>query len=705
MKRSLTSHWLDTRTPNEVKEIHRGLAFEEKLHPSDAISDGEIIAEILNQINVDGESIVAAILLIVLDNNGIAPDKIKQSFAVSTTELALEAHRLYQEEKSWLSKLDENLNEETAKSHHMMLLSMMSDVRVVFILLAHQLLRMRKLGDAEPAEQQRVAREARYVFAPLANRLGIAHLKWELEDLAFRYLEPDDYKQIAKSLEEKRIDREQYMERIVTQLSHSIEDVGISAEVSGRPKHIYSIWRKMQKKNLKFSDLYDVRAIRVLVDDLPICYNVLSVVHELWQFIPEEYDDYIAAPKSNHYQSLHTAVIGPEGRTVEIQIRTHEMHEHAELGVAAHWRYKEGGEQDRHTEETVDELRELINDEQAAGKKIQRSRASRIYVLSPKGNVVELPTDGTPLDFAYHIHTEVGNKCRGAKVNGKMVALTTALQSGQTVEIITGKNAKPSRDWLIPHFGYLKSSRSMAKVKHYFKREFRDEHISTGKLQLAKLEPELSLANYTELAHHYNMRNADDLFAAVGRGELGANQVVNHFKSKQQPAADTAAKKLQRLTPKTQKNHKQNDIVIEGIDDVLSALARCCKPMPGEDLQGFITRGRGVSIHRADCINLLNLQSQHPDRIIPVHWGEKLAQNFEVDIEIIALDRSGLLRDVTAVLSNNNINVMAANTYTDKKTQEAKMRLTVEFNEQGKLASLLGKLTNVRGVLEVYRVR
>ncbi|MDX1812661.1 MAG: HD domain-containing protein, partial [Gammaproteobacteria bacterium] len=376
MERSQTNRWIDTLPPDAAREIHRALALEEELLAIKGESDGEIIADILQHIKVDMETIVSAILLVVLCAKPSARDSIQNIFSPAVVTLANEAYSLYQEERTWLSKLDD-LNESTARSHHMMLLSMMHDVRVVFILLAYQLLSLRKIAKSEPEAQRQMAREAKYIFAPLANRLGIGQLKWELEDYAFRYLKPDDYKFIAKSLEEKRVDREQYMERIVTQLRHAIEDAGIKAEVYGRPKHIYSIWRKMQNKHLKFSDLYDVRAVRVLVDDLSSCYNVLSVVHGIWQFIPEEYDDYIAAPKSNNYQSLHTAVIGPEEKTVEIQIRTHEMHEHAEMGVAAHWRYKEGGKTDTHVEDTIDALRGLVDGHSADHNKLDQVSHSK----------------------------------------------------------------------------------------------------------------------------------------------------------------------------------------------------------------------------------------------------------------------------------------------------------------------------------------
>ena len=427
-----------------------------------------------------------------------------------------------------------------------------------------------------------------------------------------------------------------------------------------------------------------------------------SIVHGLWKFIPQEYDDYIAAPKNNNYQSLHTAVIGPGDKVVEIQIRTREMHAHAELGVAAHWRYKEGGKHDESLEQHIESLREALSeDAKADSSKLEHQ--SRIYALSPKGNVVELPAGSTPLDFAYHIHTEVGHKCRGAKVDGKMVALTTALQSGQTVEIITAKNATPSRDWLVSHLGYLKSSRSRAKVKQWFKREFRDEHISAGKNAIAKQVSILPSASALQtLAETFNLGHVDDVYAAVGRGDLGVQQVLNTLKV---PEDEVEPEPLISQKSHARKTSGSNDIVVEGVDEVMSSLARCCKPMAGDSVVGFITKGRGVTIHRADCQNIAEMQRRYPERFVPVNWSGTEARLYEVDIEIHAMDRSGLLRDVTALLSGEDVNVCAANTYTDKKIQQARMRLTIELQSVDQLPAVLAKLLNLRGVFEAIRVK
>jgi len=491
------------------------------------------------------------------------------------------------------------------------------------------------------------------------------------------------------------------MQSIVDELQTKLSDAGLAVEVQGRAKHIFSIWKKMQKKDLKFSDLYDVRAVRIMVEDLSFCYSALSVVHDLWQFIPSEYDDYVAAPKANNYQSLHTAVLGPEGKTVEIQIRTYEMHAYAELGVAAHWRYKEGGKRDKELEEQLESLRDALNQTEAIDVSLQKP--SRIYVLSPKGHVVELPFNATPLDFAYHIHSEVGNRCRGAKVNGKMVPLTFSLLNGQMVEIITAKDAQPSRDWLVQHFGYLKSSRARSKVKSWFKREFREEHIHTGKTSITKqmgVLPSHSVLN--SLSKTFNLHQVDDLYAAIGRGDLGVNQVLNSLKT---PKDKEKEQQLLLKRHERSSNQLKSNLVVEGVDGLMTTLARCCKPFPEDPVVGFITKGRGVTIHREDCSNVAALRERNPQRFVDVIWGGKQTQSYEIDIEVIALDRTGLLRDVMAVLSKYSINVNAVNTFTDKSLQQARMRLTLNIGDPAQLASVLEKLIHLRGIFEARRIK
>ncbi len=701
MKRQSTNQWSENFSHNEIQLIQSALDFSGNKSLSET-SDESQIAEILDHLNVDCETIVAAILLTGLERKAFDQPAMTEVYPASICNLAIQSQSLIRLESSWVDKLQGSLGKNGSSTHHMMLLNMMKDTRAVFIILAYQVLRMHQLAMQTEVEQHRIAKETEQVFAPLANRLGIGQLKWELEDLAFRYLHPAEYKKIAKALEERRVDREQYMDSIVNELQTRLNDAGLEAEVYGRAKHIFSIWKKMQKKDLKFSDLYDVRAVRIMVNDLSSCYSALSIVHDLWQFIPSEYDDYVAAPKANNYQSLHTAVLGPENKTVEIQIRTFEMHAHAELGVAAHWRYKEGGKRDQELEQQLESVRDALSRTEAVDITLQKH--SRIYVLSPKGHVVELPFGATPLDFAFHIHSEVGIKCRGAKVNGKMVPLTSQLLNGQTVEIITAKDARPSRDWLVPHFGYLKSSRARSKVKSWFKREFREEHISMGKTMIMKQLTVLpGNAALKALAETFNLHHIDDLYAAIGRGDLGVNQVLNSLETPEEKLKEEIVP-LQRGHEKSSSQSK-NNLVIEGVDGLMSNLARCCKPFPEDQVVGFITQGRGVTIHREDCSNVATLREQYPQRFVNVSWSGKQSQSYEIDIEVIALDRTGLLRDVMAVLTKYSINVNAVNTFTDKSLQQARMRLTLEINDPEKLASVLVKLINLRGIFEARRIK
>jgi len=701
MKRPSSNHWASSFTPKECKVINKAFSLvEEEAAVDDQCS---IITEVLDHINADAETIAAAVLVTSVIYANLPLSIVEDGFDTTVVALTKESFSLIQKESDWYSEMVDE-GKSISSTHHMMLLSMMNDVRSVFILLSLQVLKLRKFVDRPDKEKQQIAKETQLIFAPLANRLGIGQLKWELEDWAFRFLHPDQYKKIAKALEEKRIDREQYMEDFVNAIKTKLIDEGVKAEVYGRPKHIYSIWAKMQKKNLKFDELFDVRAVRILVKDVETCYSVLSIVHGMWQFISEEYDDYIASPKSNNYQSLHTAVIGPKERTVEIQIRTEDMHSHAELGVAAHWRYKEGGRRDEGLELHLENVRDLLNEEvEERPENIAQVVSPRIYVLSPKGNVVELPRGATPLDFAYEVHSEVGNRCRGAMVNGKMISLTTELKSGETVEIITAKNATPSRDWLIPHLGYIKTNRARSKVRHWFKREFRNEHIQKGKTALAKeAHEQLNNNELNQLAELFNMNNSEDLYAAIGRGELGSNQVLNSLKKDGDEVEEPAIVDFQR--PATKKT-RQSDIVIKGVDELMTQLARCCKPVPGDTIIGYITQGRGVTIHRVDCQNLTHLREKHGDRIIPVSWGGEKVGNYDVDIEIVAMDRSGLLRDVTSVISSVDVNVNGANTHSDRKTHQAKMRLTIEINNLDQLGKVCARLMNLKGVLDVSRIK
>ncbi len=592
-----------------------------------------------------------------------------------------------------------------------MLLAMAQDVRVVLIKLAMRLHALRQLGRAPDAERRRIARETLDIFTPLANRLGIGRIKWEMEDLALRYLDSAVYKQIAAALDERRADRERYIARVMEELRDYLKRAGIRAEISGRVKHIYSIWRKMQRKKLSFQQIFDVRAVRVMVGTVNDCYAALGVVHAHWNHIHQEFDDYIAHPKPNGYQSLHTAVVGPEGRPVEVQIRTHAMHQHAELGVAAHWRYKEGGEGPGDVaERQIAWLRQMLEyrDEDADdGDLLERFKAEafqdRVYAITPKGAIVELPQGATPLDFAYHIHTEVGHRCRGAKVNGRIVPLSYELKNGEQVDVLTAKTGGPSRDWLSPHLGYAKTNRARAKIRQWFFQQDQDKSVSAGR---GALEHEFQRLGIKQLklekvADRLGFPRPDDLFAAIGHGALTTAQVVARIQDLL--PAPPSAKEIPLVARKAKPPESDRDSVrIRGVGHLLSQMAQCCQPAPFEPIAGYITQGRGVTIHRQDCTNFLGLANQHHERVIEVGWGETPA-TYPVDIMIVAYDRSGLLRDITSILANDQVNVLGANTLTDKETSIARMGLTLEITDVVQLSRVLDKIGQLPNVVEAYR--
>ncbi len=593
-----------------------------------------------------------------------------------------------------------------------MLLAMAQDVRVVLIKLAMRLHTLRQLGRGVPAEeQQRIAQETLDVFTPLANRLGIGRLKWEMEDLALRYLDPAVYKQIAAALDERRADRERYIARVMEELRGYLRQAHIGAEVSGRVKHIYSIWRKMQRKKLSFEQIFDVRAMRVMVETVNDCYAALGVVHAHWNHIHREFDDYIAHPKPNGYQSLHTAVVGPEGRAVEVQIRTFTMHQNAELGVAAHWRYKEDDEGPGDTaERQIVWLRQMLeyrDEETDDGDLLDRLKAEafqdRVYAITPKGAIVELPQGATPLDFAYHIHTEVGHRCRGAKVNGRIVPLTYELKNGEQVDVLTAKTGGPSRDWLSPHLGYAKTNRARAKIRQWFIQQDQDKSIVAGRTALEREFQRLGIRHLKleKVAERLGFSKPEDLFAAVGHGALTTAQVV--VKIQDLLPAPPVTKEGQPTARKAKPPESSKDSVrIRGVGSLLTQLAQCCQPAPFEPIAGYITQGRGVTIHRQDCANFLGLASQHHERIIEVGWGETPA-TYPVDIMIVAHDRSGLLRDIASILANDQVNVLGANTLTDKETSIARMGLTLEITDVVQLSRVLDKIGQLPNVVEAYR--
>jgi GTP pyrophosphokinase len=588
---------------------------------------------------------------------------------------------------------------------------MAEDVRVVLIKLSDRLHNMRTLRFLSEQRQRRIARETLEIYAPLANRLGIWQVKWELEDLALRYLDPEAYHQIASLLDGRRIDRERHIDLVKQRLLTAFEEAGIQAEITGRPKHIYSIWRKMRRKNIDFHEIFDVQAVRVLVDSVADCYAVLGLVHGLWHHVPHEFDDYIANPKANNYRSLHTAVIGPEGKAVEVQIRTREMHEHAELGIAAHWRYKEGARYDSGFEQKIAWLRQLLewkDEEPSADEFVDRFKSEsieeRIYVLTPQGNVVDLPAGATALDFAYHIHTDVGHRCRGIKVNGRIVPLSYELKTGQQVEVLTARHAAPSRDWLNPHLGYLKTSRARAKVRHWFRQQDRESNVAAGRQAIERELHRLGLSSsgLDKVADKLNFSDIDGMMAALGGGDLQTGQVVSAvlaLRHTEDESELTFSTPRRRARPRKDKE----SFSVLGVGNLLTTPARCCSPVPNDPIVGYITRGRGVTIHRRDCANILRLREEDRDRLIDVEWGTLPDKVFPVDIQLRAYDRPGLLRDVSELFANERINVTGLNTYTDKTDMIARMELHVEVVDIGQLSKILNRVGQLPNIIEVKR--
>ena len=590
-----------------------------------------------------------------------------------------------------------------------LLLAIIRDLRVVFVLLARQLARMRAAGALPEAERIELARLTRDIHAPLANRLGIWQLKWELEDLAFRYLQPDTYRRIAKLLDERRADREAFIRESLAALRRELDAAGIRAELAGRPKHIYSIWKKMQRKSLEFSDLYDIRAVRVLVDSVADCYGALGVVHALWPHLPGEFDDYIARPKGNDYRSLHTAVIGPHGKTLEVQIRTHEMHRVNELGVAAHWRYKEGGSADSEFEAKIAWMRRLLepkseSEGDLAAELHTELVEDRVYVLTPRGEVVDMPRGATVLDFAYHVHTEVGHRCRGAKVNGRIVPLTFQPHSGDRVEILTAKGAEPSRDWLSAHHGYLNTSRAREKVRAWFRRSAHDANLAAGRAMFERELKRLALAapDLNKLPAHFHLKQLDDVLVALALGEITPGQISRVLQEAETPSTEMTQSSLPVASRHSTLDHSA--LSIEGVGNLLTTLARCCQPLPGDSVRGFVTRGRGVSVHRADCASLARLARRDPDRVIEVEWGKAAAQAYEVDVELHGYDRKGLQKDVTSVISNAGTHIIASSSRVFVRTGEVEMRFTLRVRDFEQLSTLLVRLVALPNVTDARRV-
>ncbi len=683
-------------------------------HRRERIAAALDILETLATLGLDADALCAGVLCVPVAEGCIGAEALAAGFGAGVAALIAGVQRMdalgldpheHTRRHSFANR------QRQGENLRRMLVSMIDDPRVALVKLAERVQALRALGTAnESPGAVQTARAAMDIYAPLAHRLGVGQIKWELEDLAFRHLQPADYRGIAKLLDERRADREQFIAEATARLREALAAAGVKAELSGRPKHLYSIWRKMQRKGIGITEVYDVRALRVLVGSVADCYSTLGIVHGLWRNLPGEFDDYIANPKPNGYRSLHTAVIGDGGRVLEVQIRTADMHQEAELGICAHWLYKsgEGPPAGRDYEDKIGWLRQVLGwgGELDAGELISEHLrrevgAERVYVLTPDGHVVDLPAGATPVDFAYQVHSELGHRCRGARVDGRIVSLDYTLSTGERVEIIRGRNAAPNRDWLRAGNEFVHTARARSKIRHWFREQDREGLVAAGR---ALLERELRRVALTPpqlpaLARGLGFASVDDLLASLGSGETGAGQVLAFLAPEEQglPAvalepARAAARKRARAA-----------VAVEGIDNLMTSFAGCCKPLPGEAIAGFITGGRGVSVHRRDCSKLQRLAAENPARIIDVHWQDAQPRTHAVDLRVVAHDRAGLLKDLVTLLGNERVNVLDLGSTVDRARQHATVRLTIEIASLEALGRILEKLGRVGGVIAVRR--
>jgi len=687
-----------------------------------ALLTGMEMTQILVELQQDQETLVAGVLYRSVREGKLSVERVRKEFGSPISKLidgvlqmaAIGSRKNPRSEESVLGSGFAQVD-----NIRKMLVAMIDDVRVALIKIAERTCAIRAVKEGSRRKRYLVAREVFDIYAPLAHRLGIGHIKWELEDLSFRYLKPNDYKHIAQLLDEKRLDRQDFIKYVVNLLESKLGEVNIDGEVNGRAKHIYSIWRKMQRKNIDFSQVYDVRAVRILVPEIRDCYTVLGIVHGLWRNIPHEFDDYIASPKPNGYRSLHTAVFGPEGKVLEIQIRTFEMHEEAELGVCAHHLYK-GTDTKTSSDAYEDKIawlrqvlewHEDLGESEGFGDMLRADIVQdRLYVFTPDGHVIDLPNGATPVDFAYRVHTEVGHRCRGAKVNGRIVSLTTKLRTGDQVTILTDSEERPRRDWLNPNLGYVTTSRARAKVAHWFKEQDKDKNADAGRKIVDREFKRLALDQediiIEKVADAVNYKTAEDMFAALGAGDIRLSQIIAGAQRQVQRPVEHD-EQLDLALPGTATESRKGDsgIRIQGVGNLMTNIATCCQPVPGDPIAGYITQGRGVSIHREDCRNLLELRQREPGRLLEVDWGEEGETTYPVDIAIESFDRPGLLRDIMILLAEERLNVMAAHTLTDKSSNTAKLSITIEIARLDLLGKIMDKINQVPNVIDVRRQR
>jgi GTP pyrophosphokinase len=724
-------HWLAQVAPRYDADARRRLVDAGELllrcQGTEPLETGETLArhrlataDILFGLRMDAETLCAALLQSCAGRAGVDAAAITERFGAGVARMTNDLARIeqltrveYVAEGGKRAARNRLAHEENLRR---MLLGVAEDVRVVLIVLADRLHLMRRSKHLPRERQLELADETRRVFAPLANRLGVWHIKWELEDLALRAAEPERYMRIAKALAERRDERQRYIAQVVDTLRAELARAGVAAEVTGRPKHIYSIARKMQRKGVDIDQIFDLRAVRILVDDVPACYSALGVVHGLWAHIPSEFDDYIATPKGNRYQSLHTAVLGPEDKPLEVQIRTHAMHEHAEYGVAAHWAYKEAKGHDPEFQRRLVWMRNWLEhagegapDAQTVEQLKSDLSSASIYVLTPQAKVVELPQGATPLDFAYAIHSEIGHRCRGARVDGRMVPLTYRLKSGETVEILTQKNAQPSRDWLSTHHGYMVTSRARNRVRQWFKQQDFDRHLADGRVALDRELTRLGIdaaPQWDKLAERFNLKTGDDLLAALGRGDLAVGQVARQVGEPRAERRETGDEPTPRSAAPTRESPTRSAVVVEGVGDLMTQMAACCRPVPYDKLIGYVSVGRGVIVHRRNCREILNLPAAERARLVDVSWAEQPAEaGYAVALVLAAADRKGLLRDISATLADADANVLGSDTQTDPGNDIAHMHFMVQVTDAAHLERIMARLKQLPDMLSVARAQ
>ncbi|HBG75315.1 MAG: (p)ppGpp synthetase [Chloroflexi bacterium GWB2_49_20] len=712
----------------ERELVQRAYKTAEKSHEGQKRASGEpyinhclAVASILVEMGMPSDVIAAGLLHDTVEDTLISLDDVRRDFGDTVANLVDGVTKLthlprvsragedfLSEKQSSIAETETNIrnrkHELTIETLRKTFLAMGEDVRVILIKLADRLHNMRTLGFFPEKKRKRIAQETLDIFAPLANRLGIWQIKWELEDLAFRYAQPEKYKEIAEQLSERRENRESQVQQIVENLTHILAENNIKVEISGRPKHIYSIYKKMVEKGKPFELVRDIRAVRIIVSDVPACYSTLGIIHTHWRPIPNEFDDYIAAPKDNFYQSLHTVVIYDDGKPVEVQIRTQEMDQSAEFGIAAHWRYKEGGQPAKY-DERINWLRKMMEwrtDVDDAQEFVDSMKTDvfkdRVYVFTPRGDIIDLPAGSTPIDFAYHVHTDVGNHCRGAKINGKLVPLDHELKTGDQVEILAAKQGGPSRDWLNSSLGLVRTQRARSKIRAWFKKQDREQNEQQGKLMLTREIVRLGMQEpdertLQELASKLN-RSLEELYLSIGCGDLSIVRTIN-FLLEAKESDDSLV-----VVPPTSESSSSDAVTVLGLKDILTNFAKCCNPTPGDEIIGYITRGRGATVHRMDCPNILRIRDR--ERLIKVSWGEKV-RTYPVSIRVSAYDRQGLMGDLSNLLESESVNILDVNVRVSKNL--ADLRLIIEVKDIAQLSRLLSRMENIPNVLEAQRVK